>query len=1143
MKPIRSHLFPRLAISFCHLVLAISAPLHADTIYWDGSTNSSWGTSTNWSTSSTSGTPDPAAAPGSADIATFSITGLTYPRTINLDGSQSVSGISTTGQTGVALLRGGGALPSTLTIGSDGINHTRGGLTIGTASDDKVNILLSGSQTWTSSTTGSGTLQALQIINDVSAAGPGSQTLTLDGINTGSFIRGNISNGAGSVSIVKNGTGIWELQGTNTYTGTTAVNAGNLRLANLVSASPGTTFNVADGAILSLKTANSGGTTGFTSAQISSFVSGVNFTSNAAILGLDTGNGTFTHTGNLSGNHGLTKLGGNNLVLSGTNTHTGATFIAEGGLVMSNVAAISTGSAITVNSGAYLIASSTLTQPQMDALRTSATYVDGTAAFGIDTTSGNFTYSNAIDWTHGFAKTGGNTLTLGGTASNTHTGLTIVAGGTLDLGKTGGATAIAGDVRINSGTLLLTQNNQIADTSNVNVAGGTLNFSGRTETINALSISGGGTVSTGVGNINTGAITRSGNTSKITVNSGGRLSATSLSLTGDNIGINAADGGNILMGGGSTSVITELEIGAGGLSMTGQTIQVNNTAATNKGTRITLNGNFTGTGTNIIGLNGATSSLAELAMGTGTRTFTTNSTGSGGTTVLGDTEIGLNITGENLTKAGAGTLTLKGNNTYTGVTQVNNGVIRVLSNTGLGSNAGGTVAAGGAVRLENNVTVSGESLTIVGSTSGSTNNAGLVNFSGNNIWTGGVTLDVSNGQNTRISMTDGTLDIQGNILIDSGATATTSVGLVLTGNGGIGKISGNISGVGSSQTLIKNGNSTWELTGTNTYSGTSRVDAGVLIASSIANNLGSPAAGNSAIHLGEALTTGTLRYTGTGESTTRGLYLRSNETANAGGGVIEQAGTGALIISGGVTGNTTTSDKTLTLQGSTSGTGELSGSFADTGGTGKTHLVKTGTGTWFLTGSAKGYEGTTTVTGGILNVSTSLTQSTSLSVSDGTFVIGANNVLKDDATVTLGSGAILQVANFTDSTGVLAVTGNAQLQLIGGSNSLIFANSSSADWTGGTLAVSGWSGLEAGDDQIIFEGGAGGLTTNQLASVTFVNPTGFALGVYSAKFDGTQLVPDALIPEPSSALIFLVGGAGLLGRRRRNTKGGETVSL
>lgn len=1141
MKPIHFSIFPRLALSFSTLILAMSSSLQADTIYWDGSTSTSWGTVENWSTSATAGTPNPAAVPGSGDIATFSITGLTYPRTVNLDADRSVSGIATTGQTGLTTIRGGAALPRTLTIGASGINHTTGGLTIGTSSDDKVNILLSGSQTWTSSTSGSGSLQALQILNDVSAAGAGSHVLTLDGINTGSFIRGNISNGAGTVSINKSGSGIWELQGTNSYTGATNVNAGNLRLANLISASSGTTFNVANGATLSLKTANSGGTTGFTSAQITSFVPGVNFASNAAILGLDTGNGTFTHTGNLSGNHALTKLGGNNLILSGTNTYTGATFINEGGLVISNVAAISAGSAITVNAGAYLIASSALSQTEMDALRTSATYVDNTAAFGIDTTAGNFTYNTAIDWTHGFAKTGGNTLTLGGTTSNTSTGLTIVAGGTLDLGKTGGATAIAGDVRINSGTLLLTQNNQIADTSNVNVAGGSLNFSGRTETINNLTVGGGGTLTTGTGTITTGAITRSGTTSKITVNSGGKLSATSLSLTGDNIGINAADGGNILMGGGSTSVVTELVVGAGGLSMTGQTIQVNNTGSTNKGTRITLNGNFTGTGTNIIGLNSATSSLAELAMGTGTRTFTTNSTGSGGTTVLGDTEIGLNITGENLTKAGAGTLTLKGNNTYTGVTQVNNGVIRVLSNTALGSTAGGTVASGGAVRLENNVTVSGESLTIVGSTSGSTNNAGLVNFSGNNVWTGGITLDVSNGQNTRISMTDGTLDIQGNILIDSGVTATTTVGLVLTGNGGTGKISGNISGVGNSQTLIKNGNSTWELTGINTYGGTTRVDAGVLIASSIANNLGTPTTGNSAIHLGEALTTGTLRYTGTGETTTRGLYLRSNEAATAGGGVIEQAGTGALVISGGVTGNTTTSDKTLTLQGSTSGTGELSGTFADTGGTGKTNLVKAGTGTWFLTGSAKAYEGTTTVTGGILNVSTSLTQSTSLSVTNGTFVIAANNVLRDDATVNLGAGAILQVTDFTDATGVLAVTGNALLQLVGGGNSLIFADSTSADWTGGTLAVSGWSGLTAGDDEITF--GGSGLTSGQLASITFVNPAGFAAGVYSAKLDGTQLVPDALIPEPSSALIFLVGGAGLLGRRRRSTKAGEAASL
>jgi fibronectin-binding autotransporter adhesin len=1137
MKP-RFSFFRSSPLQLAALVITISAPIQAETIYWDGSTDTSWLNAGNWTTSSIDPLLDPASAPGASDLAIFSISS-TAPRTINMDGNQAVSGIGTSGLTGMLTLRGGAATARTLTIGAEGINHISGGITIGATTEETVDILLAASQSWNSDTSGTGS-QAIRILNNISAASAGSKTLTLNGFNTGSYITGGISDGAGTVGITKTGTGVWELQGTNTYSGATQVNEGLLRLTGGSAASTNSAFSVANGATLSLKTANAEGTAGFSSAELSSFIPTINFASKSAVLAFDTSNGQFTYNDNLTGTYSLNKRGSGTLTLGGANSYTGETLITGGNIAFTNPAAVSPHSQITVTEGSYLIAYSGaggFTQEQMDTLRTSAIYSDPTAAFGINTVNGAFNYSGALSGNHGFVKTGSNTLTFSGSTANTYTGPTYLVEGTLDLNKTAGVDAVAGDIRISNGTMRLQAANQIADTSAATISNGNLNFNGKAETLASIALTGKGSFNTGAGTVNVGTITRLGTTSKFTINSGGKVIADSITLNGDNIDF-TKDGGNITVGAVSNSVVTELQIGSFGLSMSGQTIQVNASSGNNKGALITLGGDFTGIGDNYIDVYG-TAVRAELAIGSGTRTFTINDTA--GDDKSDTTLIGLNITGGILAKEGNGTLALKGDNSYTGVTSVNKGILRVESNTALGSNAAGTmVAAGGSVHLTNNVTIAGESLTING-LGLTTNSAGLVNVSGDNVWTGDITLEVT-PQNTRISMTDGTLDIRGNVQITS--TTGSAYGIVLTGDAGHGKVSGNISGTGNSQNLIKNGTSSWELSGTNTYTGVTRVDAGILNVNSIANNLGSPTTtANNVINLGEAAATGTFRYIGTGEETDRGFTLRSKSTGN---GVIEQAGaSGHLKITGAISRVESASNKSLTLQGSTAATGELSGAIDDHADAGVTNLIKAGTGTWFLTGLAKAYEGTTTVSGGTLNVSTALTHSTALTVDNGTFVINADQVLKEDATVSLGDNAVLQVAGFTNATGVLAVTGNALLHLAGGTNIITFADSSATDWTGGALSITGWTGLTAGADEIHFGGGSGlfsrstfaeaseGLSDEQLGQITFVNPAGFAPGIYSSRLDGTLLVPDILIPEPSALLSFIAGGTALAVRRRR----------
>lgn len=581
-----------------------------------------------------------------------------------------------------------------------------------------------------------------------------------------------------------------------------------------------------------------------------------------------------------------------------------------------------------------------------------------------------------------------------------------------------------------------------------------------------------------------------------------------------------SNGGSLSLGGGGLNLTNGLHgtaivgNGLGTLTLTADQSWTNNTAT------------VTGTSTaRTLEVQAGVAGNAATGL-TRTLTITGPSSGTnGGTLISGSISNGTNGGILALTKSGSQTLTLSGSNSYTGLTKVDAGIVRVSNSGGLGSNAAGTEVAGGAsLRLENNVTITGETLKITG-TPNSGNSLGLVNLGGNNTWTGDVTLDVSVGQNARISASGGNLEISGNVSISGGAAVASGIGLVLTGDGGTATISSNITATGDNQNLIKNGNSVVTLSGTNSYNGLTRIDAGTLAVASVVTNLG----GTGSINLGEGGTTGTFRYTGTTDETvTRSFTIRPSGT-NVGGGVIDQSGTAHLILAGGIVASSGSVTKNITLQGSTAGTGEVTGNIAN--GTGSpTSLTKAGTGTWTLSSTNKFYTGATTVTNGTLNVTTRLTGTTVLDIANGTLALQAADRLANAAAVTLREGGNLQVAG-AETFGALGVRGNATLDLSIGSNLIQFANSSSADWTGGLLTVLGWNGTAetgGGAEQVVFAGGSAGLT--QIDQVRFQ----LIDGLYSAKILSTgEIVPDALIPEPSTVMLGLISGSGLLLRRRR----------
>ena len=176
--------------------------------------------------------------------------------------------------------------------------------------------------------------------------------------------------------------------------------------------------------------------------------------------------------------------------------------------------------------------------------------------------------------------------------------------------------------------------------------------------------------------------------------------------------------------------------------------------------------------------------------------------------------------GGSLTKTTAGTLTLAGNNTYTGNTAINAGVLNIQHNNALGTTAGGTtVADGAALQLQGGITVTGEALTLRGQGSGGTTGGAAQHqwhqyLDRRHLGRSPGTTSGVDGGTTRIASDAGQLTISGNITIASGG-AGQSAQLGVQGDGA-GTISGNISGGKAGvQTFFKSGigGGTWTISG------------------------------------------------------------------------------------------------------------------------------------------------------------------------------------------------------------------------------------------------------------------------------------------------------------------------------------------
>lgn len=261
---------------------------------------------------------------------------------------------------------------------------------------------------------------------------------------------------------------------------------------------------------------------------------------------------------------------------------------------------------------------------------------------------------------------------------------------------------------------------------------------------------------------------------------------------------------------------------------------------------------------------------------------------------------GYSASGE-LLKTGAGTLIFSGANTHATTTTVRAGTLEIQHPGALGGTEAGTsvLTNVAALGLSNGISVAGEALMIGGG--GLSNTGALRNVSGNNAWTGDITLTAT----TRFTADSGTLTlntVSGNntTLVLNGAGNINFNNAITTGTGGL--TIDNLNGIGISS-------GAFTLNGEDTFTGAVTVASGTL------NMAGNRTTNTGAITVGSA------------EGQTGSLNL-SNGIFTANGSVVVGGGFGTTTgIMNQTAGNLSTSTGGLVLVGSAGSTGtyDLSG--------------------------------------------------------------------------------------------------------------------------------------------------------------------------------------------------------------------------
>ncbi|EIL5317300.1 autotransporter outer membrane beta-barrel domain-containing protein, partial [Salmonella enterica subsp. enterica serovar Altona] len=719
----------------------------------------------------------------------------------------------------------------------------------------------------------------------------------------------------------------------------------------------------------------------------------------------------------------------------GSNTYTGGTLISDGTLVASNVEALGTGD------------------------------VTNNATLELNTGG---TFDNAISGSGQVVKSGDDVLTLSG--ANSYSGGTLISDGTLVASNvealgTGDVTDDA-TLELNTGG---TFDNAIGGSGNVVKSGAdTLTLSGSNSYTGGTTISGGTLVASNVEALGTGDVT---NNATLELNTGGDF-------------INNIGGtGRVEKSGDDTLTLSGSNTYTGGTLINGGTLVASNVEALGTGDvtdNATLALNTGGTFDNAISGSGqVVKSGDETLTLSGTNSYTGGTTISGGTLVatnveaLGsgdvtdDATLELNTGGTfdnaisgsgQVVKSGDKMLTLSGANSYSGGTLISDGTLVASNVEALGT---GDVTNNATLELNtggdftNNISGSGQveksgddALTLSGanSYSGGTliSDGTLVASNVEALGTGDVTDDATlelntggdfdnaiSGSGQVVKSGDETLTLSGSntytggTLISSGTLVANDVNALGTGdvtdNAVLELNTGGdfINSIGGTGRVEKSGDETLTLSGSNTYTGGTTINDGTLVATSV-----------------DALGSGDVTDNATLELNTGGDF-----TNNIGGtGRVEKSGDGTLTLSGSntYTGGTTINDGTLVATSVDAlGTGDVTDDATlelNTGGdfdnaiSGSGQVVKSGDETLTLSG-ANSYTGGTTISGGTLVASNvealgsgDIDNYASLQLNASGQFVTANLTTHDNATTAIGAGSALRANTLTqEANSTLAV--------------------------------------------------------------------------------------------------------------------------